>query len=133
MTNNSSRRRSLGWVIAVPCTSRNALRTDSQKGIGEILNTKLSTIIEEPENLYEGNNNVNSPRNINTKISRNISSMKLWLKEKKGKDRVLSTNLFKRSKLHVVSRNLCCVKASYINFLSGFVTKGSFTGLPLCY
>ena len=118
----------LGWVIAVPCTSKKALRTDSQKGIGEILNSKLSTIIEEPENIYEVNNknNNNSRNNI---INNNINNMKLWFKGKKGKDLVRSTKVFKRSKLQVVSHNLS-VKGSYIDFLVSFVAKGSLNGLP---
>ncbi|KMT09140.1 hypothetical protein BVRB_6g132470 [Beta vulgaris subsp. vulgaris] len=128
MTNS---KRSLGWVTGVPCTSRKCLRTDSQKGIGEILNSKLTTIIEEPENFYEGNYNVHATSmKINTKINKNISNMKSWFKGKKGKDLGHSTKLFKRSKLHLVSHNFC-IKGSYINFLAGFVAKGSFTGLPL--
>ncbi|KAL2906827.1 tRNA pseudouridine synthase B [Bienertia sinuspersici] len=105
MTNNS-RRSSLGWIITVPCTSKKALRTNSQKGIGEMLNTKLATIVEEPENFYE-----------------------VWFKGKKAKDLARSSKLFKRSKFQIVSHSFC-VKGSYINFLAGFVAKGSLIGLP---
>ncbi|KAL2906810.1 putative asparagine--tRNA ligase cytoplasmic [Bienertia sinuspersici] len=125
MTNNS-RRSSLGWIITVPCTSKKALRTNSQKGIGEMLNTKLATIVEEPENFYEGNTPKN---NINTKINNNISNMKVWFKGKKAKDLARSSKLFKRSKFQIVSHSFC-VKGSYINFLAGFVAKGSLIGLP---
>ncbi|KAK9670062.1 hypothetical protein RND81_13G174300 [Saponaria officinalis] len=115
------------WVIIVPCTGKKTLlRTHSQKGIGEMLNTKLATIIEEPEGLYDRVNQIRYNDSSKIKINDNNSKL-LSFKGKKGKE-LIRSRLFKKSRL-LVSNDLS-IKGSYINFLGGFVAKGSLTGVP---
>lgn len=91
----------------VPCTSKKTMRTESQKDIEEILNTKLATIMEEPEFCEE---NVTPPprhwRAIKARrsIQAKIKMVRLFLPQ---------FNLRESSGL----------------FVTGFASKGSFGGL----
>ncbi|KAK9670057.1 hypothetical protein RND81_13G173800 [Saponaria officinalis] len=97
--------RKLIWVIIVPCTSKKTLlRTNSQKGIGEMLSTKLATIIEEPEGLYDRVDQIRYNDSSNIKINDNNNSKLLSFKGKKGKD-LIRWRLFKKSR-HLISHNL---------------------------
>ncbi|KAL9229480.1 hypothetical protein vseg_004942 [Gypsophila vaccaria] len=125
--------RNLGWVMIVPCTSKKALlRTNSQRGIGEMLSTKLATIVEEPETEGSYDRPVDQVRYNNPSKAKvydnNRKLLSLFKGKMIGKDLIRSNKLFKKSRV-MISRNIC-VKGSYINFLAGFVAKGSLTGLP---
>ncbi|KAL2600421.1 hypothetical protein GLYMA_10G141300v4 [Glycine max] len=91
---------------SVPCTSRKSLRTDSRKDMEEILRAKLSTIKEEPELCDE---NFASPRHVRL--------AKKQGKKVKGKD--------KTGRCLVPHVNL---KQSYVLFITGFASKGTFAG-----
>ncbi|KAJ1425572.1 hypothetical protein SESBI_10920 [Sesbania bispinosa] len=85
---------------SVPCTSRKSLRTDSRKDMEEILRAKLSTIKEEPELCEE---NLTPPRHMR-------------MAKKQGK---------KIQRCLVPHVNL---KQSYVLFITGFASKGTFAG-----
>ncbi|KAK4795408.1 hypothetical protein SAY86_013402 [Trapa natans] len=90
---------------AVPCTSRRALRTESQKDIHEILKGKLETIVEEPESAEE---------------CCKAPPMRHVLAIKKGGEVKKVGQIF----LPHIS-----LKDSYCLFIAGFASKGSFGGL----
>lgn len=94
---------------AVPCTSRKTLRTDSWKGIEEILKTKLATIKEEPEIVEE---NMTPPR---------LRRLAMKGKKKGCKDKIGHFPLPHFS-----------LKDSYTLFITRFASKGSFGGLLQC-
>ena len=136
MRRERGRYKSLEWLM-VPCASRKAMRrTDSQKGIEEILSSKLATILEEPDyEKFGKGNNATSHRNISRKNnssnnSNNSNNRLLWLKGRK-KEKDLIRSKFKKSRALLVSHNLC-IKGSYVTFLAGFVATGSLTRLPCC-
>lgn len=85
---------------SVPCTSRKSLRTESRKDMEEILRAKLSTIKEEPELCEES---LTSP-------------MHVLMAKKKGKKSVRCLAA------HVK------LKHSYVLFITGFASKGTFAG-----
>ena len=132
MRRERGRYKSLGWLI-VPCASRKAMRrTDSQKGIEEILSSKLATILEEPDyESFSSTSHQNISRknsNSNSNNSNDNSNRSLWLKgRKKGRDLIRSR--FKKNRALIVSHNLC-IKGSYVTFLAGFVATGRLTRLP---
>lgn len=92
---------------AVPCTSRQSLRTDSWKDIEEILKSKLATIIEEPETCEE---NQTPPR---------LKRLAKKGKKKGSKDSKAGNFLLPHFSL----------RDSYALFMSRFASKGSFGGL----
>ncbi|GMH23968.1 hypothetical protein Nepgr_025811 [Nepenthes gracilis] len=90
------------WLVA--CTSRRGLRTDSQKDVEEIVKSKLSTILEEPE-LQDQDESMATTKHRQSRLFR-----------------------FKMSKLSLVSN----FKDSYIHFMAEFMAKGSLTvGIPV--
>ncbi|OIV91055.1 hypothetical protein TanjilG_17015 [Lupinus angustifolius] len=91
---------------SVPCTSRKTMRTDSMKDMEEILRAKLSTIKEEPE-LCE--DNLTPPRHMRMAKKQR---KKIQANEKMGRCLVPHVNL----------------KQSYVLFISGIATKGTFAG-----
>ncbi|KAF7818050.1 hypothetical protein G2W53_023505 [Senna tora] len=93
---------------SVPCTRRKNLPTDSME---EILRTKLSTIMEEPELCEE---KLTPPR------------YKWMTKKKLGKKNKIQPKDNKtQGCLQVPLGNL---KQSYVLFISGFASKGTFGG-----
>ena len=91
---------------SVPCTSRKSFRTDSMKDMEEILRAKLSTIKEEPESCEE---NPTPPRHMRMAKKQ---GKKMQGKDKTGRCLVPYVNL----------------KQSYVLFITGFASKGSFAG-----
>ncbi|ESW17062.1 hypothetical protein PHAVU_007G206900 [Phaseolus vulgaris] len=91
---------------SVPCTSRKCLRTESRKDMEEILRAKLSTIKEEPELCEE---NLTSPRHMRMAKKQ---GKKVQAKDKSARCLVPHVNL----------------KQSYVLFITGFASKGTFSG-----
>ncbi|KOM35402.1 hypothetical protein LR48_Vigan02g155200 [Vigna angularis] len=91
---------------SVPCTSRKSLRTESRKDMEEILRAKLSTIKEEPELCEE---NLTSPMHVRM--------AKKQVKKVQAKDKSVRC-LAPHVKL----------KHSYVLFITGFASKGTFAG-----
>ncbi|KAK7269501.1 hypothetical protein RIF29_22232 [Crotalaria pallida] len=91
---------------SVPCTSKKSMRTDSMKDMEEILRAKLSTIKEEPEFCEE---NLTPPRHMR-------------MAKKKGK------KIQAKDKIEGCLVPHVNLKQSYVLFISGFASKGTFAG-----
>ncbi|XXG78835.1 hypothetical protein AAC387_Pa09g0013 [Persea americana] len=95
------------WLM-VPCTSSKSLRTDSRKGIEEILKSGLATIQEEPEMFLEN---------------------ELEAEEGEGRRRKRTEKVNKGRRVKGHAMNLGDI---YVHFMVGFSSKRGLGGLTRC-
>lgn len=126
-------RRVMMWRV-VPCGSRKSLRTDSWKDIEEILQSKLATINEEPENLEEADHHLHRNYHSSSNSSSPSTRLKRFIADKakkKGSSTKEKNN--NKSNNNKVGNFLVMprfsIKDSYALFMTRFATKGSFGGL----